>query len=494
MSGHGDEADGRHTVAAVETEPAATAAEVAVLRALNAESTDVGNGKRLIRLFGRDLRYCPQFKTWFFWNGVHWQRDDTGRIYQYAKEVTQVMLAQAAQEPNESSRKNLAGWAIYSSSRARIEAMIKLAESEPGVAVRPSELDADPMLLGVKNGVIELTFGRFRPAKRSDLITKTAGVEFDPKAVCPKFRAFVAQITGGDEELASYLQCLVGYCLTGRTSEQQFYIPFGPFGPGANGKTVFWEIIRSILGAYATTTPPDTLMMKRSGGGPSPDLARLQGVRLALASEPEEGSLLAEAQVKRMTGQDTIIARGLYQDFVEYVPQFKTVLLTNHKPFIRSNSEAIWRRIQLIPFSVVIPLEEQNKHLLDELKEELPGILNWALEGLRMYLRDGSSSPQCIKDAVAEYRSDMDIIADWIADCAIEEQGCLTLVGKLYRSYHGWCKESGHYPFGKKRFSQKLDERGFDKTRTSEGRNFIGLRLIAETIKLPLSLVKGDDP
>jgi len=450
----------------------------------------LGNVRRLVAKFGQNLRYCPQHGAWLYWDEQRWRRDELGQINQFAKSIVRDMYLRAFRQENEEAREKLVRWALQSEYVGRIAAMIELAKTEPGIPVAPRELDREPMLLGVENGVVELHTGELRPAKREDLITKQAGVAFDPNAECPKWTEFLQTIFDGDKDLIAYHQRLVGYCLTGLTSEQFLFIPWGQ---GANGKSVLWETIKALLGDYAATTPPEMLMKRRNPGGPSPDLARLQGVRLSLACEPEEGSLLAESIVKRITGQDTIACRELYGKIFEYQPQFKTVLITNHKPIIRGDDHAIWRRIQLIPHPVTIPPEMQDKRLFKTLRAELPGILNWALKGLRAYLKDGLAPPSCVDEAVREYRSEMDILGDWIADCAIEEPDCRTLVRDLYGSYQVWCMESGHHPFSKKRFSQKLDERGFERSKTGEGRNFIGLRLIAETVKLPIALVKSDD-
>ena len=488
--GGADVDGGRPETSSTDVSKAYRSAQVGRRLSTQPHSTDLGNAHRLVAMFGHLLRYCPQHCAWLYWNEQRWRRDELGQINQFAKSIVRDMYLRAFRQENEEAREKLVRWALQSEYVGRIAAMIELAKTEPGIPVAPRELDREPMLLGVENGVVELHTGELRPAKREDLITKQAGVAFDPNAECPKWTEFLQTIFDGDKDLIAYHQRLVGYCLTGLTSEQFLFIPWGQ---GANGKSVLWETIKALLGDYAATTPPEMLMKRRNPGGPSPDLARLQGVRLSLACEPEEGSLLAESIVKRITGQDTIACRELYGKIFEYQPQFKTVLITNHKPIIRGDDHAIWRRIQLIPHPVTIPPEMQDKSLFKKLRAELPGILNWALKGLRAYLKDGLAPPSCVDEAVREYRSEMDILGDWIADCAIEEPDCRTLVRDLYRSYQGWCKESGHHPFSKKRFSQKLDERGFERSKTGEGRNFIGLRLIAETVKLPIALVKSDD-
>ena len=443
------------------------------LSEIEANYTDLGNARRLVGLFGADIRYCPEFNQWFVWDGLRWVRDEDGKISRYSKQVIKVMYALASEEQTVHSPE-LGSWASKTESAYRIKTMIELAKTENNIPVRASQLDVDPMLLGVKNGVIDLRTGQLLAPRREDYITKQARVHVDPSAECPRWNGFTWRIFDGDKELIAYHQRLAGYCLTGLAHEHYLFIPFGH---GANGKTVYWETLGTLMGDYAATTPPETLMKRKNTGGASPDLARLPGVRLALASEPDEVSVLAEALVKRMTGQDTISCRDLYGKYFEFKPQFKVVLRTNDKPIIRSDSYATWRRIQLIPYSVTIPESEWNKELIEQLQNELPGILNWALEGLRAYLRDGLEPPKCIQDAVSEYRSEMDIIGDWIDECCVEDPHAKVSAKDLYASYRNWSQASGQHPFGKKRFSQKLEGKGFEKDRTGQVRFYVGLAL-----------------
>ena len=444
------------------------------LAKIKALPTDVGNARRLVGLFHQDIRYCPAFKKWFIWDGTRWVKDDAGKIVGYAKKTIKAMHRHTGTEEDDEKRKASAGWNFLSESLARIKAMIELAKDDPRIVVHPSELDSDPMKLGVESGTVDLRTGQHLIPSRTEYITKLAHVHFDSSAECPAWTEFVERIFNGDKELIAYHQRLCGYCLTGLTREQFIFIAFGR---GANGKTVFWETIGTLMGDYAKTTPPETLMKRKNNGGPSPDLARLLGVRLALASEPDDGAVLNEALVKRITGQDTIACRHLYAEYFEFKPQFKTVLRTNDKPIIRSDSYATWRRMQLIPYTATIPEKDQDKKLTEKLQCELPGILNWALEGLRAYLAGGLEPPKSVRDAVAEYRSEMDILADWIGECLVKVDGVRTSVADLYDSYQTCCKASGHRPFGRKRLSQKLQLRGFESGRTGKGRYLVGLSL-----------------
>lgn len=447
---------------------------VAQLNSIKAEYTQLGNARRFVGLFGNELRYCVQNKQWLYWNGQYWARDEVKKIYAYARVVLQAMHSQAASEKNDDRRQRLAAWTLQSESAHHIEKMIELAQSEPGISVHAADLDANPMLLGIQNGVIDLRTGNFRPANREDLMAKSCPVAFVGEARCSLWEAFIDRITCGDKRLANYIQRIFGYCLTGSTKEQCLFIFCGP---GANGKSVLLRILETMLGDYACTTPTETLMVRRNAGGPSPDLARLQGVRLALAFEPSEGARLSEEVVKQITGQDKIACRKLYGDIFEFDPQFKVALATNHKPIIGGVDHAIWRRIRLIPLTVIIPAEEMDRDLVDKVAAELSGVLNWALQGLSDYQREGLVPPECVLEATKAYRSEMDIIGDWIEECCVEDAGARVAVRDLYGSYQAWSKASGHYPFSKKRFAQRLRERGIKDVRTSGERLYVGLAL-----------------
>ena len=444
------------------------------LKPIKANYTDLGNGRRLVGLFGADIRFCPEHKRWLVWDGSRWVWDEVGEINRYAKLVIRVMYGRASEEQDEDTSTRISGWAFMSESAYRIQKMIELAQTEHGIPILASELDNDPNLLGVQIGVIDLRTGQLLAPRREQYITKQCPVVFDPDADCPQWQRFIDRITGGDKDLARYLQCVAGYFLTGSTREQCLFILHGP---GANGKSVFLRVIQKLMGTYARSTPPATLMVRRNPDSPSPDLARLHGVRLALAFEPREGAMLAEEIVKQITGQDKITCRKLYGDIFEYVPQFKVVLTTNHLPTIRGNDHAIWRRIRLIPFTVIIPPEEQDRDLIEKLMGELPGILNWAVEGLRAYQDEGLKPPTCVVAATQEYRSDMDIIGDWIDECCIVDPDARVPMRDAYASYRDWCKASGHYPFAKKRFGQRLRDRGIGEARTSRERFYVGLAL-----------------
>ena len=208
----------------------------------------------------------------------------------------------------------------------------------------------------------------------------------------------------------AYVQTAVGYSLTGLTSEQCFFVLHGL---GDNGKTKLMETIKALMGDYATQTPTETFLVKGRGGQIPNDIAALRGARLVTSVEVDAGRHLSEALIKQVTGEDEVTARFLYKELFTFKPQFKLWLATNHKPVIRGSEHAIWRRIRLIPFTVKIPEAEQDKTLGNKLLSELPGILNWALEGCRLWQAEGLTAPAAVQAATQEYREEMDVLGDF---------------------------------------------------------------------------------
>jgi putative DNA primase/helicase len=341
--------------------------------------TDLGNGECFADQHRHRARYCYALETWFICDETSlWERDPGNLVMQLAKHSVRALYDDAQREPNDECRIKLAKHAIQSESAERLKNMIVLARSEPGMALSPDDFDPDPWLLSVANGVINLRTGQLRLREWADFITKRSPIHFDPHATCPTFQRFLDRIFQNDQSLIAYLQQVVGYCLTGLTSEQQFFLLWGS---GANGKSTLLTVLLGLLGNYGLQTPAETFLRRKQDGRATPELARLAGARLAVACESDQGCRLAEGLIKQMTGNDRIAARGLWENIFEFTPTHKILLATNHKPRIDDATHAMWRRMCLIPFEVQIPDHEQDRQLAATLLTELPGILNWALIG-----------------------------------------------------------------------------------------------------------------
>ena len=422
--------------------------------------TDVGNAKRLVRMHGEDVRHVYLWREWLTWDNGHWRHDIDGSITRMAKETVEEMFAEAALINDPDRRRAMLLHALKSQAATRLTAMIQLASSEIEVVLQPSMLDADPNLLGVQNGVINLNTGEFRAASREDYVTKFTGVSYDPDAKCPNWNAFLKKIVT-DDELIKYLGRVVGYTLTGNTVEEVMFVLHGL---GANGKSTFRETIFALLGDYAVGADASMLVTNKRAGGATPDLARLNGRRLVTVNETQQNDLLNESRVKFITGHDVITARNLFKEFFDFTPTHKTFLTTNHKPIIRGTDEGIWRRIHLLPFTKTIPAEEREVNFREKmLMPELPGILNWALEGLKDYQKNGLKPPAIVTAATNEYKEDMDLLGRWMEDCCEMDEKSETPTADLHSNYEKWMEHEVGFAMSGIAFGRELANRGFEK-------------------------------
>lgn len=440
--------------------------------------TELGNAKRFINQHGQDLRYVSSWKKWLIWDGTRWAVDDTYKILQRAKETVRSLPTELASIQEDEKRRAFLQHIARSEGYRWITNIVELAKSELGVPVSSDQLDADPWVLNVQNGTLDLRTGQLRPHAREDLLTKLAPVAYDPEAPCLLWEAFLFRILAGDVELVRFVQKALGYSLTGSTQEQCLFMLYGA---GANGKSTLIQTISALLGDYARQTPTETLLVQR-GDGARNDLARLQGARFVSAVEVEGGRRLAEALVKQLTGGDTVTARFLYGEHFEFQPLFKLWLAVNHKPGVEGTDHAIWRRIHLLPFTVTIPAAEQDKRLSEKLQGELPGILRWAVEGCLAWLREGLEPPSAVNRATGDYRAEMDIIAAFIRDCCVVEPQQKVSAGELYAEYTGWCQQMGESPVSQKALAATLKEHGYTPDRKGGRRVWCGIAL------------KGDEP
>ncbi len=316
------------------------------------------------------------------------------------------------------------------------------------------------MLLGVANGVLDLRDGTLLPVSPDVRVSKRCNVVYDPEGNSLRFDQFLREVQP-DPEVRAFLQRFVGYCLTGLVNEQKFAFLYGH---GANGKSVFIELIAWLLGDYARRISTEMLMHhQRSPQGPSPDIVALKGTRFIFANETEEGRRLDEARIKDLTGGDTLTGRAVYgKAFISFRPSHKLLVAGNHRPEIGDTSEGMWRRVILVPFEQTIPEGSRDPKLLERLKREGAGVLNWALEGLRDWQTNGLNPPPAIKEATAAYRDEEDIIAEWIGEKCTTGPGLREARIDLYFSYKTWCEANGHHPLAQSRLTRRLRNRGYE--------------------------------
>ncbi|MBW3638189.1 MAG: DNA primase, partial [Armatimonadetes bacterium] len=357
-------------------------------------------------------------------------------------------------------------WYFETAKARKISSFIELAR--PKCEIEVEQLDTHPFLFNVKNGTLDLLTGELLPHNPEHFLTKCLDIEFDPDAECPRWKEFLSSIMGGSENLVSYLQRAVGYSLTGDVREQ---IMFLLHGNGANGKSTFLDTVADLLGEYAQTAPTEMLMAKRGDKGVPNDIARLRGSRFVTAVETEEGRRLSEVLVKQLTGGDKITARFLNQEFFEFTPSHKIFLATNHLPKVKGTDHAIWRRLPLIPFKQTFwnpdkgeegpPELRMDKTLPAKLREELPGILTWALTGCLNWKRDGLGWPPEVRAATDAYQSDQDSLASFLDECCTIGDTFVVAMADLYAAYCRWADDAGERASSKKELGKRLEERGF---------------------------------
>lgn len=401
-----------------------------------AKLTDYGNAERIAMAHADDLRYAAGL-GWHVFDGRRWRHDTDGAATRIAKAIARAIREEVVHIEDAELTKKVYAHAVRSESAPKLRAALELAQSETPLLADPAELDADPMLLNVLNGTLDLRTGRLRDHDPAEMLTKLAPVEFDPAATAPTWGRFLRRALP-DDDLRAWIQTVVGYWLTGETSEQAMFILHGP---GATGKTTFAETIGALLGDYGAVAGSETFMATRNGTIPN-DLARLPGVRFVRASETEEGASLAVQLVKRVTGQDTISARFMRSEFFEFRPAFKLGMLTNNMPRIGDGDGATWRRIRLIPFAVEIPAAEQDRHLLAKLRAEMPGILAWAVEGCLRWQAEGvGEGPSEVTAATLAYRDAEDSVGAFVRDRCTLRDGATSRPAEVDRAYREYCRE-----------------------------------------------------
>lgn len=389
-----------------------------------------------------------------------------GEAMRLAKETVRSIHSEAYAMKDEEKRDALLAHAFKSEGAERIRAIVSLAQSEPEIVLRHDQLDRDRWLFNVRNGTIDLQTGKFSKHKRTDYITKISSVEFDRTATCPRWLQFLDEVLDGDKALIGFMKRAFGYSLTGDVREHALFFCYGQ---GRNGKSTLFEVARELYADYSIQADFSTFQSSRNDG-PRHDLARMHGARFVSAIEARGDRSFDETIVKQMTGGDTVTARNLYESSFEFKPQFKLWLAANHLPMVKEQTAAFWSRILMIPFTVTIPAHKRKKNLAKLLSRELPGILNWALEGCREWSRNGLMAPDTVRRAIHDYKEEYDILSEYFA--ARCELGTNQWVARapLYQSFSDWWQESrGRNPLSHTAFNRMVMERPDIRQRKREG-------------------------
>lgn len=444
--------------------------------------TEFGNTERMLDRYGKSLMYCPDIGVWYIWNGNNWRKALGGRseIEHFAKETVRALANEVDNHPEPGE---FYQFCALSQKAFMVHNMVALAESDPRVAVPASELDKYPYFLGVKNGVVDLRNGMLIPADPELRITLTCACEYDPTASAPLFEKVIKDVFFDDMDMVEFVTRTFGYALMGNPTQDIMFIAFGG---GSNGKSTIFNAVRKTFGGYARTADASSFVSdgKAGGaGGAREDLVRLRGARFVYVSEPDEGGELKEGVVKGITGGDAITARGLYaKDSVEIIPTWTVFMPTNHKPIIKGNDNGIWRRMGLIPFERNFDNDKtivKDADMREKVSLESAGILNILVKACLRYQRMGLALPSKVLGARESYRSEMDLLAEWLDEHCELDPSFMTPMKALWDSWEIFARGRGliNYIRSSTVLGRRLDMRFPPKKGAGGVRYRMGLRI-----------------
>lgn len=458
-----------------------------VLNRAKRQMTEFGNAERMLDHFGEGLMFVPEIAAWHTWDGKCWRNAPQVLLEHLAKETVRALADESKTIENDDERVAFFKFCAVSQRAMMVRNMVALASSDPRVVVPVSELDKHNHLLGVGNGAVDLQTGELLPPEREHWITTITPIEYSPTARAPLFEQTVRDVFHGDDEMVAFFQRVVGYSILGQPKEDVMVIPYGS---GSNGKSTVLGAIRYALGEHARTANADTFLATggagNSAGAAREDILRLRGARFVYVGEPDEGSELREGLIKSMTGGDPMPARGLWSKVtVEVVPTWVAFMPTNHRPIVKGDDHAIWRRLLPVPFTRNFDKDDRVKkdpQRAEKLEREAAGILRWCIDGALAYQRDGLNPPAKVRAAHDEYRQDMDLLAEWLDTCCEVGPSFVASNSELWNSWEYFARSRGELRFipSSKSLGRRLLSRGFAAARYSHGlrgRGFLGLRV-----------------
>nr|WP_244109046.1 phage/plasmid primase, P4 family [Burkholderia anthina] len=448
--------------------------------------TEFGNAERMLDRYGAGLMYVPELEAWYVWTGVYWRRAVQVELENMAKETIRALPDEIDELQTAEERIEFFKFCAACQKAAMVSNMIRLAASDPRVVVPVTELDKHTHLLGVGNGAVNLRTGELLAPDKEHRITVVTPLSYDPRAAAPLFEQTVRDVFFDDTEQIEFFQRLIGYALMGVPREDLLAIPYGM---GSNGKSTVLGAIRSAFGTHAKSASAETFLSAGAGGGGAAgaareDLLRLRGARFVYVSEPDEGSELREGLIKSMTGGDPIPARGMYaKATVEIVPTWVAFMPTNHRPIVKGDDHAIWRRLMLVPFTRNFdrdPDVVKDPARAERIAAELAGVLAWCVRGALAYQRQGLKPPKSVAAARDAYKADMDLLGEWMDERCRVDNGGAASNEDLWRSWRAFAEQRGELRFiaNSRALARRLGARGFLQVKDTHGirgRGFAGI-------------------
>lgn len=425
--------------------------------------------ERFINEHSDQLRYVHGI-GWHMWDGARWCADDQRADIEAAVATTKRALAEAITLDGD-ARDALYKDARKVESASGAEGMLKLASALPPISTSSKALDANPRLFNTPAGTVDLGSGEVRPNNRDDLITKVSGGSLSREQNA-EWEKFLVRILP-DDAVREFVQRLFGYAMLGEVTEHVMPIFTGT---GANGKGTLRDAVMAAFGDYAIEVDPAMLMESKHERHGAFKM-RLRGARLAFCSETEKGRRFAEATMKRLVGGDPIEANLMHRNPITFDPSHTLVMLTNHLPAVSGDDPAVWRRILVVPFDVVIPEDERDSGLPGRLREAAPAVLAWAYAGWLDYCRRGLNPPEVVRVRTQAYQDASDVLGRFLEERTEGGESGRVAAREMFGAWVGWCHASGEQPGSENSFAESMKNRGFEKKRTSAGQVYRGLLL-----------------
>lgn len=441
------------------------------------ELNDTGNAQRLIERFGETVRFNVDNDKWMIWNGKYWQTDIYNNLKNFAEIIAEEFKQQAMMLGFSDQAKALyrnINRILSSSGKA---AMLREAQHISGIPTTNEDFDKYNHLLNCEEGIINLKNGKLTVQEKQLMMSKYIPYKLSDKK--PKrWLSFLDEVFEGDQTIIDYVHKVFGYALTGETKEQSMFILVGD---GANGKSLLLEILNIISGSYGATSNVEILLDKKNTGANLGDVARLNKIRNVITDETKIGDKLNESAIKTMTsGIGKIVARFLYGNEFEFTPLFKIFMATNHKPVIRGTDHGIWRRLKIIPFNRVFAKEEQDRELVEKLKDEINEIFTWSVEGAQKWYQEGLLEPNVLSNTLKEYRTEMDLIQRWVEEAC--DVGNFREKSKdLFENFSNYVSINKEFQMSQTLFGRNMSKK-FKKRRLGGQVYYEGLRLKKDSI------------
>ena len=435
-------------------------------------SADEGDGKLFAHLNKGKVLFNHTSNRWLKYKNGKWQSDETCEV---KNSISPMLVEQYAPYDDKGKR------SLELKKVSKINNVSTSASWKMGTVT--TEFDKDIYLFNVKNGTWDFKSWEFREHKASDMLMCQGNVDYVEDATCPEFIRFINIIFKGDANLIRFVQQFLGYSLTGSTSAT---IMLFCYGDGSTGKSTLFDIVKMVLGDYATMIKTELLLGKQRQSSDEYHLADLKGARFVFGDEIESGARLNEKMIKSIVGSDTIRASKKYQNPFEFVPTHKFAMFGNHKPTIRDTDFGIRRRLKLIPFEVSLDkLPEEDKMdkevFLDIIRNvELSGVLNWLLEGLRDYKENGFVEPDAVSKATAEYFDEEDVFKNFLVQRTKLDVITNIKLSAVRTAYNAFAEENGYYPMSSKALAKELQGRGFTVRSGTGGQIWIEKFALAE--------------